>query len=222
MDHSARRALHRPAGGGGRAAGAPDDRPGRGRPLPGRQGADRYGGQRSAGRSADPAGLRAHRGPAGPAGGGRHRVRPGSALRRGRGPDLADDRGRLAGAVRPGGRGAARRARPVAAGAGPPVPVRPLGRAAGPPASGPGAAAGPAGLAGRRGGRAAGPAARRRARRLRRRDRPAGPAAGRLGHPRPGCAGADGRVRAAHLARRWPVERPVRAPGGRCRPRLAR
>ena len=69
---------------------------------------------------------------------------------------------------------------------------------------------------------AAGPAARHRARRLRRRDRPAGPAAARLGHPRPGRAGADGRVRAAHLARRWPVERPVRAPGGRRRPRLAR
>ena len=116
-------------------------------------------GQRSAGRAADPAGLRAHRGPAGPPRGGRRRVRPGSALRRGRGPDLADDRrpgwrvrydpaaevlhaepGRLAARCWPAGSGTARSA-----------------RAAGPPASGPGAAAGPAGLAGRRGGRACWP-----------------------------------------------------------------
>ena len=87
---------------------------------------------------------------------------------------------------------------------------------------GPGAAAGPAGVAGRRGDRPAGPAAHHRAGRLRRRHRPAGLAAARLGHRRPGRARADGRVRAAHLARRRPVERPVRAPGRRGRPRLAR
>ena len=125
-------------------------------------------------------------------------------------------------AVRPGRGGPPRRAGPLARGAGPPVPVRELGRAAGPPASGPGAAADPAGVAGRRRRRAAGPAGPS-SRSPPTRPAPASwPVRPRLGCPGPGCARPDGGGRAADLARRQPVGGPVRTAGGGRGHRLAR
>src|SRR5579875_1591136 len=213
LDQQAGRAFRRPHGRRGSAQGAPADRTRCRGPLPRRARPGGHGPAARPGRPADPAVLRAHGRAAGPGRRGhrRRRVRPDLAVRRGRRPDLAADLGWLAGAVRPGRRGAPRRADDLAQGAGPPVPVRELSGAAGSAAPGRGAAADRPAMARSRGRCGAGRPAGAGAGRLRRRGLETAAAGARVGPPAAGSTAADGHRRCPDLARGRALDRPVRA-----------